>query len=347
MSQTLPTDELHRRTSNSRKLHMKRATGDESGDVSEHRYSDRAPSEFGDDDNVNDHRKRTREIAIQRLNDRKKPGASIMVHAQELKAAKEATPESNYPGWLLKFIPRLKRVASPAEKLFWFGSHKFYMWCVEWVLFFTTINLSAVLAKVGFALKEKALEYEAQKGKKAARMLMLSPVMRAKTKHSNVPTDNFMLLIVALFVAIFALIFVLFRVASIMKKYIFVLNNANMLPEIMTIESIQAIRTKDMMHGAKYEAAHSDGSDTELDDGEFAQTRRNMSNFFTNEVKGGRMPGTEGGQNKRRISISSRRTSSQGAAHGADGVEAVASASMDGTPATAEVMWSEKRASEV
>lgn len=340
MSQTLPTDELHRRTSNSRKLHMKKATGSESGDVSDLRYSDRAPSEFGDDDNVNDHRKRTREIAIQRLNDRKKPGASIMVHAEELKEAKESTPEANYPAWITKIVPRLKRVASPAEKLFWFGSHKFYMWCVEWVLFFTTINLSAALAKLGFAIKERSLKNSAEKNPSTTTAKLVGTSVRVVSKNVT-QQDDLRLLIVALLVGVFALVYVLFRVAGIMKKYIFVLNNANMLPEVMTIESIQAIRTKDMMHGRNYEPALSDGSDTELEEGEFAQTRRNMSNFFTNEVKGGRMPGTDGARNKRRISISSRRTSSQGPGP-AEGVEAVASASMDGSAAAAEVMWPEK-----
>lgn len=338
MSQTMPTDELQRRTSNSRKLRTKGTT-----DVSDARHSDRAVSESGDEDL----RQQTREMAIQRLKEKARPGASIIDHAQDYEAAKHATPNANYHWLLLKLVPRLKRVASPAEKLFWFGSHKFYMWCVEWVLFFATVNLSATLAKVGFALKERAQNGKPDATSKPAavvRMLVDTSLRAAKKTKTKTVTDDFTLLMVALLVAFFALFYVLLRVAGIMKKYIFVLNNANMLPEVMTIESIQAVRTKDMIHGDKYEAAaHSDGSDTELEDGEYAQTRRNMSNFFTNEVEGGRMPGTVGARIKRRISISSRRTSSQTGPVAPENVEAVASASMDGT-AVAEADWLHNKA---
>ncbi len=255
---------------------------------------------------ANTSRKNLRMEALRRLR-AKERSAAIVETAQDQQAAERARPRRQYHWLLVKMFPRLGRVASAAEKLFWFGSHRFYLFCVELFLFFTNINLSTAIAKLSFNYKERSY-YKKKLAEKAAAKAptvvktALTHVMRAAAtaKDSGLPaTDprekSLVLLWIAFGMGLLAMVFVLLRIADIMKKYIFVLNNANLLPETMTTQTIHTISLKDAMEeetmrghdtSAKGAAAFSyiDDSDTDADDfEEFSKMRRNLSNFFETE----------------------------------------------------------------
>lgn len=279
------------------------------------------------DGNVNSegsYTQRRRAEAIRRLNVRNAANPSIIKNARLNERAQQLEPQANYPKWLVKALPRLGRVASPAEKLFWFGSHRFYLWCVEWVLFFATVNVAATLAQFGMVVKE--INDKAEKEGKPAK---------------PIPVIN----IAAVVVTFIALFYVLLRIAGIMKKYIFVLNNANMVPETMTIQAIQTVRLKANLQTDVYDSrgAESDDSDDETEDSDAArERRRKFWKFFNNEAEGGNASegGSEMGRGSklRRFSIASRRSTQRDGRNSTDNVEAVASQSMDGS-STADAVW--------
>lgn len=247
-------------------------------------------TDFEQDANMLKHmstqRRKMRSEALRRLHEKRRPNAGIVHNAQDLEHAQQATPHKSYHWLLLKLIPRLGRVPSAAERLFWFGSHRYFLWCVEWVLFFTNINLSTTIAKLAFHLKEKK---GSSKIEKASKFLLLETV-RAPSSEKKVDSkksnENELLLFIALGVSLFALVFVLVRIASIMKKYIFVLNNASLLPENMTIETIQTVNLKKAMaretledHSTPFHTNY----DSELEEEDYSQMRRNVSSFLQNE----------------------------------------------------------------
>lgn len=167
------------------------------------------------------------------------------------------------------------------------------------------MNFAASTAKVIFWYKEMS-EYRKQvKGDaiQAAARFLLEETVRAAAKEKKVqtpPPESLPLLWVALVMGFVALVFVLLNVARIMRKYIFVLNNANLLPEDMTITTIQTMNLKDMMNA---ETMH-DGTgeklaiyDSETDaDGEgedapdYRRLRKNMSAFLEDEQKKAVLP---------------------------------------------------------
>lgn len=164
--------------------------------------------------------------------------ARVDSHEDENEQAKK--PKSNFeaPRWLVAIVPRLGRVPSPGERLFWFGWHKFYIWCVEAVLFFTTVNVSTTIAILALQAKDTL---ENNYTAKSANTKQLSSVasnstiacaefLAVSSEKSTRTYPNSSLMILALIVGVIALIFVLFHVGAIMKKYIFVMNNAQILP---------------------------------------------------------------------------------------------------------------------
>lgn len=198
---------------------------------------------------------------------------------------------TNYPWWVLKVAPRLGRVASPAEKLFWFGSHTFYMWCVAWVLFFSNINTAATIAKIAFLLKERNSKYPGTT--KSSAHFIMETVMRAaaasgasKPAKNSSQNESMLLLLIALLVAVLVLLYVLLHIAGIMKKYIFVMNNANLLPESITVDSIETVRLKNILPSdTTRQEDTSAGYRSEEDEQDFSQMRRNMSRFIrSNEI---------------------------------------------------------------
>lgn len=226
---------------------------------------------------LSDERRKLRMEALRRLRERQQHNVGLVETAQDLQAAQNASPPKNYPEWLVRFFPRIGRVPSAAERLFWFGSHRFYLFSVENVLFFTNINLSASVAKLIFYYKEV---HENQKDIKAGR------------QPESEPLDDIGLLIAALCVSFVALFYVLLRIAGIMRKYIFVLNNANLLPEDMTITTIQTMNLKDMMNaetmhdGSGQRLVRIDSeSETDNDDDttSYSLMRRNISRQIESE----------------------------------------------------------------
>jgi len=266
-------------------------------------------------------RKELRKEALRRLRDRRAvKAAAIVENAKDIQAAQNTVPAKKHPKFLLKIFPRLGRVASATEKLFWFGSHRFFLYCVEFCLFFTNVNISAGLAFVAFHLRDRAAFHSYVSGKNSAKFLMpqvgsegiggLS--MRAPKGASKdppkKPEESLFLLILALLMGILTLSFVLWRVAGIMKKYIFVLNNANLIPEHMTVETIRHINLKDAMaaetlHGgdsiinsnnnSKYypmdfesdSEYETDNPDPEAEINTYRSMRRNLSNFIASEAE--------------------------------------------------------------
>ncbi len=156
-----------------------------------------------------------------------RPNPTIQGNAEDAETAKSKKSINFFPKWVVKILPRLGRVPSPGEKLFWFGSYKFYIWCVEWVLFFTTINVSATAAKLAFHLKKD----RKQKGSDSVSLKNVFTAVHKTEEEFNEPqSENSTLLAIALIVSILSLLYVLLRIASIMKKYIFIMNNAQLLP---------------------------------------------------------------------------------------------------------------------
>lgn len=193
---------------------------------------------------------------------------TILKNWEHQRRAQETQPDARYPKLVTKLIPRLGRVASPVEKLFWFGSHKFFLWCVEFVLFFSTVLLAAASAG-----------------------LSLLPLSKEEIRPLN---------IVSLVFAVLNLFFVLFRIAGIMKRYIFILHNASLIPEIVAIEAIHNVRDKRLVRD---DASSASGSETEREEDDAArERRRRLGRFFRSEAESGNVPGIEGGSRPSRTS---------------------------------------------
>lgn len=189
--------------------------------------------------------------------------ASLVKNLEHQQKASQMEPV-NYPRWIKKLFPRLARVASPVEKLFWFGSHMFFMWCVEFTLFFTTVLMSATTAAV---------------------------FLNAVEPDRKISALNW----VSLGLATVALLFVLFRVAGITKHYIFVLHNASLVPESVAIKAIHTVK-KNGKAGEDFEDSDSDlsGSETEREDVETAtERRRKLGSHFREAAEHGKVRGID------------------------------------------------------
>lgn len=197
------------------------------------------------------------------------PNATILNHLENQRVAQNAQP-ANYPWIVTKVIPRLGRVASPVEKLFWFGSHKFFLWCVEFVLFFSTVLLAASSAG-----------------------LALLPLSKKPIRGLN---------IAALVLAAVNLLFVLLRIAGIIKKYIFILHNASLIPEIEAIEAIHTVSQKTALQKKmldRDDLSNASGSETEMEEDESArERRRKLGRFFRTEAASGNVPGIDAGERR-------------------------------------------------
>jgi Mlo family len=182
---------------------------------------------------------------------------SLIHHVEHAANARQQAPGGNYPNILTKVIPRLARVASPAEKLFWFGSHRFFLWCVEFVLFMSTVLLASVLSAVVLVLRNE--------------------------KQGSVSA----LILVSLGMSILTQVYVLTRVSYMMKKYIFVLNNAGLVPEVLALQVIHNLHHRRQMR-MEQNASDNDQSDMDSpdDDSEAAkERRRNFSRFFFGDAQ--------------------------------------------------------------
>lgn len=187
--------------------------------------------------------------------------ATIIKNLEHHETAKSMQPAS-YPWIVKKLIPRLGRVASPVEKLFWFGSHRFFIWCVEFCLYFSTVLLAAASASLA--------------------LLNLQG-----NEISNVH-------IASLVLAFVSLLFVLLRIAGIVKKYIFILHNASLVPEAVAIAAIHRVTEKRLSQVQDDVSSDLSGSETEREEEQAAvERRRTLGRFFRSEAESGNMPGID------------------------------------------------------
>lgn len=118
--------------------------------------------------------------------------------------------QTNYPYWLTLIIPRLKRKACPAEKLFWFGSSHFFAWISQMTLFSSVILMSLVLTAIIF-----------------------------EPPDENIPSYQ-IVMIVSVFLAGICIQFV---IAFLMKKYTIVLVAAQLVDEeLSTVLKEESLR---------------------------------------------------------------------------------------------------------
>lgn len=98
--------------------------------------------------------------------------SSIVRHHEDVLAARLARPSRHYPAWLLFFIPRLKRKAAPVEKLFWFASHRFFLWCIQLTLFVATLLASTMIAAIFVAKSSFSLVHWVTLGVTAINLIL-------------------------------------------------------------------------------------------------------------------------------------------------------------------------------
>lgn len=159
-------------------------------------------------------------------------------YVEEAQDAEQTDETKKYHRWVIYFLPRLSRRASITEKLFWFGSRHFFSWCVEWVLFFTSVNLSATITKIAFFVKEQSTY-----GKKVPTYSRLAVNdIFIQPEKTNKEIESLRLLLIALIVGAIALVLVLTRTAGIMKRLIIVLSNGGLLGEERTKEVIERVK---------------------------------------------------------------------------------------------------------
>eukprot|EP00168_Porphyra_purpurea_P021155 TRINITY_DN927_c0_g1_i1.p1 TRINITY_DN927_c0_g1~~TRINITY_DN927_c0_g1_i1.p1 ORF type:complete len:883 (+),score=356.96 TRINITY_DN927_c0_g1_i1:276-2924(+) len=138
---------------------------------------------------------------------------SIIDRHKKALEAQEQGPRRDYPKLVTTLFPRLARRASPAEKLFWAGSHVLFLWLEEFVLFGSTLVTSVVVA--GYAT---AAFKGVQKGASAKDIAAITMVLVAQA-------------------------YVLLRVAQSLKLYIFVLNSSGLLDEERALAAIDRVKS--------------------------------------------------------------------------------------------------------
>eukprot|EP00178_Gracilaria_changii_P001142 TRINITY_DN1161_c1_g1_i1.p1 TRINITY_DN1161_c1_g1~~TRINITY_DN1161_c1_g1_i1.p1 ORF type:complete len:939 (+),score=138.70 TRINITY_DN1161_c1_g1_i1:423-3239(+) len=189
-----------------------------------------------------------------------KLNATILRNLEIQEAARNAQP-NYYPRIVRKLIPRLDRVASPIEKLFWFGSHKFFLYCVEFTLFFSTVLVAAAFASLSLLLL-----YDREITGANIASFVLPPI---------------------------TLSFVLLRIAGIIKKYIFIIHNASLVPEAEAIKAIHTATKKGPVV-ASFDDSEASGDETEAEDREAArEKRRKLGRYFRSEAEGGNIAGID------------------------------------------------------
>mmetsp|Transcript_56266 Transcript_56266/g.138185 ORF Transcript_56266/g.138185 Transcript_56266/m.138185 type:complete len:678 (+) Transcript_56266:1235-3268(+) len=155
------------------------------------------------------------DLSSQEGNSARKPSVSmserpsIVVHHEGVRAAAQMEPERNFPRWLLLIVPRLKRVASPVEKLFWFGSHRFFLWSVQLSLFVATFSTAVMVAAVAVSASSfRAINWA------------------------------------GLAVSILSLIWALLCSASSLKTYTFVINASSLVSEELVEDAVDRVVDK-------------------------------------------------------------------------------------------------------
>lgn len=203
--------------------------------------------------------------------------ASLVKHAEQKESAQRQSAGAKYPKYVTAVAPRLKRVAGTAEKLFWFGSHRFFLWCVEFVLFFSTVLLASTTSSIALAF------------------------VLADGGDQSISGLN----IAAICCSFATLFYVLTRISYVMKKYTFVINNSGLVPEALALQVIHNVHQKRQLMNQMYADAHDDASasDTDAEASEAArERRRKFSRFFTSEVQtSGHIAGASEGTDEKKL----------------------------------------------
>ncbi len=209
------------------------------------------------------------------LNGNEYVNVTLAQTAQDLQEAREAELKYKFPKCIVYFFPRLGRVPSKAERLFWIGSKTMFLRFLEGALFFTNVNLSATIAKLMFHLKghRPGVAKEALKGTAVHAAAVPKVVVNAEESST--------ILFVTLGISIFTSLYVLFRSARIMRTYIFVLTNANLIDENVAVQMIHSVKFKNMLDGDPSEQNAKDDSDSDGDnEEENVANRRALSEYM-------------------------------------------------------------------
>jgi len=132
--------------------------------------------------------------------------SSIARHREEILAAQRESPIRQYPRWVYFFIPRLKRVAAPVEKLFWFASHRFFLWSIQLTLFSASLLASTMIATLFVAHRSFAVIHW-----------------------------------VALALAVANVAFCLLQSASSLRTYTYVINAASLVSDDLVAQAVEQV----------------------------------------------------------------------------------------------------------
>jgi len=171
---------------------------------------------------------------------------SIIDRHKKALEAQQQGPRRDYPKIITTLFPRLARRASPAERLFWAGSHVLFLWLEEFVLFGSTLVTSVVVA--GYA----------------------TAAFKGVQKGASVRD------IAAIVMVLVAQAYVLLRVAQSLKLYIFVLNSSGLLDEERALAAIDRVNTgkrRLRFHDYNY-GSEMDGDDFYYGDDDYGEEGR-------------------------------------------------------------------------
>ncbi|OSX75572.1 hypothetical protein BU14_0231s0025 [Porphyra umbilicalis] len=163
--------------------------------------------------------------------------AIVQRHAANAVAAETAPMmRRSYPPWVLWVAPRLGRVASPSEKLFWVGSHRWCLWLLQTNLFAATLLAAIMVAAYATAAVTGTLDAR--------------------------PVDTVVIVVVSVM-----FLYVLHHTARAMRAYPFVLNSTGLVEErlaLSLIDRVQGAKTLqfryDIDGGTAWDGWGSDGS---------------------------------------------------------------------------------------
>ena len=212
----------------------------------------------------------------------------------ENKSETEEEPNRKYPKWVTKVFPSLGRKRSVQEKLFWFGSHRFYLFCLECVIFFMNINLAAVIAKLIYWFKitnrgssKKSVDEGAKVVKDSAKLIINSLVRAAASgqKQAEDP-GKLSVRIPGLVVGLVMTFYILILVARIMRKYIFVIHNADLVSDFITETTIRTIDRNALLDDSSMSQVNNIETESRFEEDkdvsskDYSQLRKNISYFM-------------------------------------------------------------------
>ncbi|GAB0493761.1 hypothetical protein MMPV_005046 [Pyropia vietnamensis] len=148
----------------------------------------------------------------------KKVNSAVVQRYATAAAASAAAPTRAYPRWLVRVVPRLGRVASPSERLFWFGSHAWFLWLLQTNLFGVTLLAALTVAVYSTSAYTDSL------ASLTVEDLVIMPVVAVSFGY------------------------VLARTAAAMRLYAFVINSTGLLEEQLALSVIDRVLVAEALH---------------------------------------------------------------------------------------------------